>query len=724
MADRILDVQAKTFYQDLKPASSPSMKSFTSAIKHILVLGSLLFFFQLLYAAGGDPSKQFRLLPKPQKVEWLQGKGLSAHALRTLALKGTAKRPVLTGSLEALSAGKEGATGTLVLTISDKLPFTSAEGYLLEVKENKAIVTAKGQAGLFYGCQTLTQLLQDAGEQNIPVPACRITDYPELAYRAVHLDLKHHLDAGHYYYQLIDRLAHVKVNAIIIEFEDKLRYRKAPVVGAGNAMSVEEFAAISHYAKDRNIEISPLVQGLGHASFILKHEQYKKLRDNPESDWAFDALNPETYDLQFALYEDAIAATPGGRYLHVGGDEVGKLGLSDRAKQSGKQPFELQMIWLNKVAEFAQQHNRIPIFWDDMLFKLAGVYETTYDESIPTKKVEEIWKQNEGQLNEKIDLFPKNCVYMRWNYWDPTIPGNQKAIDWYKAHHLNVMGATAAQQAWPMLPRENSNYQSMKLFCRVAIDKKMDGILCTVWDDASPHLETMWRGLYNFAALSWNDEANAAADANNVFRHRFYGAAVGDSTCEFQNLLEQALPFWETALLEKGHRGNYPDSIHLIELPNAAKAGSWNHQYNKRLVTAKEELKRFQEIKRRIQKAQQAATRNHYSLALLSAINELQIYPAQLLLLLSAYDEASSAQSKKENKEKVLQLVSNFAERRKQFEDVFSATRFLSNPADYIMDQNGHHHLANGTRNSDWMYVFELAMNKKITEWEPVSRMQ
>ena len=137
------------------------------------------------------------------------------------------------------------------------------------------------QAGLFYGSQTLLQMLEDAHDQKVAIPACRITDYPDIAFRAVHLDLKHHLDAGFYYYQVIDRLARIKINAIIVEFEDKLRYKKAPVIGAPHAISIEEFEAISRYAKERNIEISPLVQGLGHASFILKHDKYKKLRDNP-----------------------------------------------------------------------------------------------------------------------------------------------------------------------------------------------------------------------------------------------------------------------------------------------------------------------------------------------------------------------------------------------------------------------------------------------------------
>lgn len=303
----------------------------------------ICFFFWTLsflqaQATGADEFKeQFRILPQPQKVELREGKGWPFTFLNAVNLKGTTQKPVLPALLKSLPQVSQSGKGVLLLQIQNlkELP-ASPEAYILEIKEEQAIITARDQAGLFYACQTLNQLLEDARDQQIAVPAVKIIDFPELAYRAVHLDLKHHLDAGHYYYQLIDRLAQVKVNAIIVEFEDKLRYRKVPEVGASHAISVEEFAAISNYAQERHIEISPLVQGLGHASFILKHEKFKKLRDNPASDWSFDPLNPATYDLQFALYEDAMAATPNGKYLHIGGDEVGSLGMSDLAKNRVK----------------------------------------------------------------------------------------------------------------------------------------------------------------------------------------------------------------------------------------------------------------------------------------------------------------------------------------------------------------------------------------------------
>jgi N-acetyl-beta-hexosaminidase len=322
-----------------------------------------------------DFDKHFKLMPQPQKIEIISGKGIHYNTLRAILLKGISAKPVLYGSLKSLPLTSETGAGILELSLTDAKNFSgSKEGYSININDKKVVIKAGGTAGLFYGCATLSQLLEDAEAQQIEIPACTITDYPDIAYRAVHLDLKHHLDAAGYYYDITDRLARVKVNAIIVEFEDKLRYRKAPKVGASNAISVGEFALISRYAKERNIEISPLVQGLGHASFILKHDEYKNLRDTISSDWSFDPMNPGTYRLQFSLYEDAIAATPYGKYLHVGGDEVGHLGMSELSKKSGPTPMKLQMQWLTKVCNFATKHNRIPIFWDDMVFKLSDLY--------------------------------------------------------------------------------------------------------------------------------------------------------------------------------------------------------------------------------------------------------------------------------------------------------------------------------------------------------------
>lgn len=668
-------------------------------------------------------AKEFALMPVPQQITEYGGTGITYDQIKNICLRDGASRPVLYDRLKDLGTVQQPGKGTLTLALSGSADLPkSPEGYIMEIKAGQVFIHARTEAGLFYGCQTLLQLLHDAHDRKTTIPPCKIKDYPDISYRAVHLDLKHHMDSISYYYDMIDRLARIKVNAVIVEFEDKLRYENTPVIGAANAISIEQFISLSRYAHERNIEISPLVQGLGHASYILKHAQYAHLREDTASDWAFSPLDPGTYKLLFSMYEEAMRATPYGKYLHVGGDEVGSLGTSALSKKSGMDPFELQMYWLDKVCAFAGKHNRIPIFWDDMVFKLANLYRTTYDEAMPEKEVRELWAKYRNKLDDNIQLFPKNCVYMRWNYGAPAVPGDINAIDWYKSHHLSAMAATAAQTTWTMMPRNHSNFQPIKDFCRIAAEKQMQGILCTVWDDSSPHYETVWRGLYFFALFSWNYQDIPLGDAEERFRHRFYGPALSDPSHEFQDSLEQELHYWETALLDKGSRKQVTD-IDLMALPDPDASGKWSEKYQQKIKGAEQTIAQYNTTRQRIDRALQQATRNHYSLSLINQLNNLQVYPAKLILLLKDYDQAGPADKKQKFKE-VLGYVRSFDSTRHAFEKVFSQTRQLRKPEGYQIDQNHHHHWANTTLNSDWMFLIEMQMNKAISKWAVDNMME
>ncbi|CAL1519817.1 glycoside hydrolase family 20 zincin-like fold domain-containing protein [Chitinophaga sp. MM2321] len=661
--------------------------------------------------------QSFRLLPQPQQITVFKEPGIAQGVLHAIYLEKGVRLPVLYSSLKTLTTVANPGKGVVTLRIAKlrQLP-DAGEGYVLEVRSGQVTITAETQAGLFYGCQTLGQLVEDARDQRIDIPSCLITDYPDIAYRAVHWDLKYHIDSLSYYYQMIDRLAHIKVNALIIEFEDKLKYEKAPLIGASNAMSIQTIAALSEYAHERHIEISPLVQGLGHVPFILKHEQYKSLRDDSTSNWAFCALNPGTYDLQFALYEDAIKATPYGKYLHVGGDEVGEIGKSALAKKSGMKPFELQMYWLKKVTDFAKQHHRIPIFWDDMIFKLSGLYRTTYDPSLSVDASRQLWQENRHQLDENLALFPGNCVFMRWNYGSQDLWGNLEALNWYKSKKLDAMAATAAQTNWMLMPRDHSNWEAIRGFNKITKEKGLDGILCTTWDDGSPHMETFMRGMYFFALSSWNTQVPDVAVVNTIFRHRFYGPAVSDARYEFQDQLENALSFWENMLVDEGDRNKSRRPFELIRLPDRNIPGEWRKKYRDKLTLAHIADEYYRTVQQKIAEVQAKAIRNQYHLSLLQQINEVQHYPIQLMFLLEAFDR-QPVMDKTASVRDINAYVTRFNRIRKNFEHVFAQTRVLHNPDDYIIDASVSHANPANSMTTDWMYRFELGMNEKIRSW-------
>jgi len=694
-------------------------------IRHIMLLTLSVLLCSVCVAQDiGTFDHYYKLLPRPQNVQLINEGGLSSTDIHGICFNNTGTDLVIPGLLKKLPHLTIGEKGSLSLILKKELALPSDEGYILSVRNKRVVIEAKGKSGLFYGMQTLNQLLEDARDQNVPIPACRITDYPAISVRAVHIDLKNHMDVHSYYYKTIDRLAAIKVNNIIFEFEDKLKYKKAKEVGAADAISIEEFVALSKYAKDRFIEISPLVQGLGHASFILKHDAYKDLRDNSASDWVFDPLNPKTYDLQFSMYEDAIKATPYGKYLHVGGDEVGALGKSELSKASGKSPLELQMYWLKKVTDFAMEHHRIPIFWDDMVFKLGNLYQTTWDSTLSTKQVNELWDKNKSILDKNIPLFPRDCIYMRWNYEAPASRGNVLALDWYKSHNLDVMAATSAQMSYAMLQRNQSNFQAIKDFCHLTASKKLKGIFCTVWDDSSPHFETTWRGLHDFAWFSWNDKDYSEKVVHATFRHRFYSPKLAGERYEFENILERAVSVWDTAFIVNGDRENYHKSFKLVDMPDRSKSGQWSVLYNDRLKHAAEAVSMYDTVKKRIAEALILARRNKYNLEVFAQVNELQAYSSKLLILLKQYDEATTANDKNLLLGKIDAYEKQFPVIRSRLENVFGRTRIMARPPGYKLDSNLHEHLANSTYNTDWMYWYELAMNRKVSEWVQSNRVK
>ena len=605
-----------------------------------LLIISLLFMTNGLCARGLD--KAFQLLPQPQSVELLPGKGIMYTDLKFVSAASDTLVPILGALTDVLPRAGHVGKG-LFLQLSESNVPDSPEGYVLEVNDKGVTVTARTEAGLFYGCQTLEQLLEDSRDFDLEIPQMKITDYPAIAYRAVHLDTKHHLDRMEYYYRMIDRLARYKVNAIIWELEDKLRFTRRPEVAAPNAISKQEMQALCRYAKERNVEIC--------------------------------------------------------------------------CKATGKTAFELQMIWLKNVCQFAVDHGRIPIFWDDMPLKYAGIWELALSDK-SEEEVVKVW--NTDKLDEAISLFPKECVYMRWKYEDATTPAHRRLLEWYHDKGLKVMGATAASAGdSPFMPRRNTRSEYVKGFSQLVADNQLEGILATAWDDGSPHLETVWRGFIAQGEFGWNPSARDIEAFKKAHAQREYGFRPEDNRMAFLDELEKAVFFFDGALVTSGRRNPAwgTTAFTLMELPDKTKPGAWSELYKDKIAQAKIEAGRYEKIVQGIRTAEAEALRNRYTLQVYEQTNNLQNYPVRLILALNAYDTAKDDAAREAALEKVAEVCSYFDVMRSNLESVYSETRFMEQPEGFISDLNHHNHLASKTNNSDWWYYYEIPMVKKVRAW-------
>ncbi|MEP7374312.1 MAG: family 20 glycosylhydrolase [Chitinophagaceae bacterium] len=718
--------------------------------RNLLLLFSvyLLFPFKISAYASNLPYP-FKILPQPQNVTLLNGQGLQYGGLQSVIIRGDFKIPVMGAILSQLAIGSQPGKGTLTLILDKSISsLPSEEGYLMTITKDNIEIKATGEAGLFYGCQSLEQLLEDARDFKKPIPSSTITDYPVLSYRAVHFDVKHHLDHMNYYYESIDRLARYKINAVVFEFEDKLRYQRQPLVGAPQSISLDEMAALTKYAQERHIEITPLVQGLGHATFILKHEAYAGLRELPWNHWAFCPLNEGTYQVLFDLYRDAIKATPGSKYLHIGGDEIGNIGLCPRCKPTADKEgmMALNLYWLKRVCEFAKENNRIPIFWDDMPLQHAGLYKSTWSDDVTLAEANEAWKQGVPKLDSLQMDFPKNCVYMRWNYSMANQPGNILALDWYKTHGLKAMIATATNAEGGMLFQSDernkgmasSGVISIQSFIQLAAKKNISGMLCTAWDDKSPHMENYWRGFIAAAEYSWSPNGRTLEEYDVVWLQREFGLSLPGYT-KFNDQLRSGSVLWYEAFFKNGNlldddnalqsmkqvehwlkplegRENtaFDYTTKLIELPDLKSPGSWSQKYKDRLSQSASQINNYTAVAQKLKELYNSSSRNKYYWSLSLALYNLQASAPRILLALKKTDSPGKAQQKS-GIEEVKNALMQFREAWEEVQSVYSQTRFIAYPSNFVADR--YFHLASQREDLTWMIQAEELYEGMIKKW-------
>jgi len=332
--------------------------------------------------------------------------------------------------------------------------------------------------------------------------------------------------------------------------------------------------------------------------------------------------------------------------------------------------------------------------------------------------VEEIWQKNQHKLIEYLDQFPKNCIYMRWNYFSPQAIGNSKAMEWFRRQGLQVMGATAGQTRWFLMPQDESNIKSIKTFALNSINSGLGGLLLTLWDDDSPHFELYSRGILAFAGCTWSGNKRSEEDIKKVYRHREFSNLLAKEKYAFIDQLEKSVAFYKNALI-KGNRRNYlkqhedPIKELIIDLPEKSNRGSWSEKYGSRLEQAASVSESSDDIAAKIAVAKARAIRNTYTLEVYEQVNALTGFVARMLLTLQNYDQVHGNQ-KQDLFNEVRRLPEEFKALRKEFERVYGRSRVLNKPEGYILDQDHHVHLANQTVSFDWQFLAELLFLEKL----------
>ncbi len=523
--------------------------------------------------------------------------------------------------------------GSIVLTRTNKQPKIGDQGYQIQVNNKEIIVSANSSQGLFYGAQTLLQLIQKK-RQGFQIAGMEINDWPDIAQRSVHYDTKHHQDKMTYVKSFIRDLAKYKINMMIWEWEDKLAYPSHKEIGAPGAFTMKEMQEITEYAKKYHVQLVPLVQGLGHVSFILKWPQHQQLREIAASNWEFCPLKDGTYDLMFDLWEDAIKATPGSEYIHIGSDETYELGVCEacqaKMKEVGKSG--LYLLFVNKAAEHLQKKGRKVIVWEK---PMKWEYSDTPAKGIvPVKGLTFYTNDGHITLDSRHEIKAKSLGHQTFTY-DPN-PGIEPL---FLPYYLRIRNGKKA-----LTSLENSyNHLSS-----TAISNIFDGMINTSWDDAGLHNQMWMMSFLLSAEFSWSGGKPGLKQFEESFFKNYYGNNSLDMKELFMLLNEGSYYYWDSFGRKVWHHKNV-EKIHLPDLPRGDALEYdpfWNTEYADMVERSKEMLKKMNRAIYIAENNRILGAKNQYDLELFKSVAQLIRHTSLTYLALSEVENTIAAANK------------------------------------------------------------------------------
>lgn len=293
---------------------------------------------------------------------------------------------------------------SIVLSRDPQAAVADPEGYTLDVTPQGIRVSARDDAGLFYGAMTLAQLLApDENRGAVSVPAMHIVDRPRFVWRGLMLDSVRHMQSVAEIETVLDQMAQHKLNTFHWHLADDQgwrieikRYPELMRIGAwrtpigaghdgqplryGGFYTQDQIRQIVAYAAARYVTVVPEIDMPGHAQAAVASYPFLGVtgqRPPVSEDWGVHPYLYNVDDATFAFIDrvlDEVMALFPSRYIHVGGDEAvkdqWKASPSVQAKMHAlglKNEDALQGWFIDRLGSYLSAHGRRLIGWDEIL---------------------------------------------------------------------------------------------------------------------------------------------------------------------------------------------------------------------------------------------------------------------------------------------------------------------------------------------------------------------
>jgi hypothetical protein len=410
-------------------------------------------------------------------------------------------------------------------------PGNRPESYGLEVRPEEIVCTANDAAGLFYGLQTLCQLIR-ANRQGDTLPCLKIRDWPALRWRCFQDDLTRGpsstLDTLKFEASLA---AQFKLNLMTYYMEYQYLFNKHPTIGPTNgSLTAKDLTELVAYVKPLHLDILGNQQSFGHFGAILSHPEYAGLRETPH---VLTPVREETYQLLDDLYSE-ICPSLSFPWFNVCCDETDGLGTGPSKELVAKIGVGgVYVRHLRRIHDLLRdKHQKRMMMWGDIIL------------------------QHPGNLQE----IPKDTIMLTWGY-DARANFEAQIIPFAKSGYEFFV--CPGMSDWSrILPDFGVAMTNIQNFVRDGAKHGALGMINTDWEDDGEALKAVkWHADAWAAECAWNASTTSPEDFNRRIGAVLFGE-TGDHFGQAIQLLAQThrLPpmkgmfnarFWENDFVPK-----------------------------------------------------------------------------------------------------------------------------------------------------------------------------
>jgi hexosaminidase len=409
---------------------------------------------------------------------------------------------------------------------SDALPIPgekagpgSREGYHLEISDNGIVISSLSSAGIFYGVQTLRQLIQsEAGTYYLP--EVRIDDWPDIAYRGTMIDMSEGpLATIEEVLRQLDFLTCWKANQFYFYNEDSIELKGFPLLNAQARFSDSEVRRIVAYGRERHIDVIPCLELYGHQHDLFRLEKYSDLADFPHGG-EFDPGNARAQAVLNDWISQFIQLFP-SRFVHIGFDETWEISQAAKREDSKSTPAKLFVRQLNNVASQFRAAGRTVLAWGDIIVRYPEIVS-----QLPTGMIVVPWWY-------EPDPDP---AYKRW-LQALTVPGIERFV-------------APGVHGWSeVTPDFEKTFRNIDTFLAAGSRAKSIGMINTVWTDDQQCLHrTFWPGMAYGSAAAWKSVPISADTFFKDYAHLMYTENAAENLGIAFTQLARAQSLLETAV--------------------------------------------------------------------------------------------------------------------------------------------------------------------------------